>query len=85
MFDDPQSTAAWQRVVDREYSELHRAKETGRRTLLDHYGATNKAEFFAVASETFFEQPSEFSRKHNELFGLLRKYYRLDPISWQRK
>ena len=84
MFDDSASTQAWKRVVEEGYAELCRAKETGRRTLLDHYGATNEAEFFAVATETFFEQPSELSREHEELFELLKKYYRLDPIPWQR-
>jgi len=56
MFDDVESGEAWQRVVESGFAELVQAKETGRRTLLDHYGATNKAEFFAVASETFFER-----------------------------
>jgi len=50
--------------------------------LLDHYGATNQAEFFAVASETFFEKPQQLKHEHPELFELLVKYYRLNPISW---
>ena len=85
MFDDAQSTQAWSRVVEEGYAELCRAKETGRQTLLDHYGATNEAEFFAVATETFFEQPRELSREHGELFSLLKKYYRVDPTDWQRR
>lgn len=84
MFDDTASGQSWQRVVDQEFATLVQAKESGTRTLLDHYGATNKAEFFAVASETFFEQPRELSHDHTELFELLRKYYRLDPTDWQR-
>jgi len=85
MFDDAESTQAWKRVVEEGYAELCQAKEMGRRTLLDHYGATNEAEFFAVATETFFEQPSELSREHEELFELLKKYYRIDPTPWQRR
>ena len=85
MFDDPQDSTAWRNVVAEEYADLCRAKEMGRRTLLDHYGATNEAEFFAVATETFFEQPRELCREHQELFALLKKYYRLDPVPWQRK
>ena len=85
MFDDAQSTQAWRRVVEEGYADLCQAKETGRQTLLDHYGATNEAEFFAVATETFFEQPSELSREHGELFSLLKKYYRVDPTDWQRR
>lgn len=85
MFDDAASTLAWKQVVKEGYAELCRAKEMGRRTILDHYGATNEAEFFAVATETFFEQPRELSREHKELFELLKKYYRIDPIPWQRR
>jgi Mlc titration factor MtfA (ptsG expression regulator) len=84
MFDDAASTSAWKRVVDEGYAELSEAKEMGRRTLLDHYGATNHAEFFAVATETFFEQPRELSQEHDEFFRLLKKYYRVNPIGWQR-
>ena len=84
MFVHTESSQAWKRVVDEEFAELCHAKEAGRRTLLDHYGATNRAEFFAVATETFFEQPRELSQEHETLFGLLKKYYRLDPIPWQR-
>lgn len=83
IFDDRETAQEWTRVMEREFEELTHAKQTGRRTLLDHYGATNKAEFFAVASETFFEQPREMSRQHMELFRLLKKYYRVSPANWQ--
>ena len=85
MFDDAKTTLAWRKVVDEGFAELCDAKETGRRTLLDHYGATNRAEFFAVATETFFEQPRELADEHPELFSLLKKYYRIDPGQWQRR
>lgn len=85
MFDDPKDSQSWRRVVDEGYAELCNAKEARRRTLLDHYGATNPAEYFAVATETFFEQPRELADEHPELFSLLKKYYRLDPVPWQRR
>ena len=85
MFDDAATTAQWSQVVKREFDVLVEAKERGRRTLLDHYGATNPAYFFAVASETIFEQPEELEQEHNELFDLLEKYYRVNPTSWQSK
>lgn len=85
VFSDDVTAASWRAVVEREYNELCEAKSRGRRTLLDHYGATNKAEFFAVASETFFEQPDELLDDHAELFELLKAYYRVDPIQWQRR
>lgn len=83
IFSDPKDVAEWGEVVESEFQELVNAKETRRRTLLDHYGATNLAEFFAVASETFFEQPSELKQKHSKLFELLIKYYHVDPRNWQ--
>ena len=50
---------------------------------MDHYGATNPAEFFAVATETFFERPRRMAEHHTELFEALRSYYRVDPREWQ--
>ena len=46
---------------------------------MDHYGATNPAEFFAVATETFFEKPRQMEKHHQELFEVLKSYYRIDP------
>jgi len=49
---------------------------------MDRYGATNPAEFFAVATETFFEKPKTLARKRPELYDELKSYYQLDPLSW---
>ena len=84
IFSDPTDVSQWATVVDQEFAALVDARANHQRTLLDHYGATNPAEFFAVASETFFEQPSELRREHGELFELLKKYYQVDPRNWQR-
>ena len=70
---------AWRRVMTREYERLIEASGRGRATLLDRYGATNPAEFFAVATEIFFEQPRQMRRRHPDLYALLRDYYRQDP------
>jgi len=43
---------------------------------IDMYGATNPAEFFAVVSEYFFEQPALLKGKHPDLFEMLEKIYR---------
>lgn len=72
----------WERVVEREYERLVRASEQGRATLLNQYGATNRAEFFAVATECFFERPIALKRRHPELYDILRDFYRQDPASW---
>ncbi len=83
-FDSGEDSDAWQQVVTHEHTMLVEAAQHHRPTLLDHYGATNRAEFFAVATETFFERPRELEREHAQLFSLLQKYYRVDPIPWQR-
>jgi Mlc titration factor MtfA (ptsG expression regulator) len=49
---------------------------------LNKYGATNPAEFFAVASESFFEKPRQLTKKHPELYQELKGYYQTDPIDW---
>ena len=42
---------------------------------MDSYGATNPAEFFAVATETFFEKPVQMHKKHPELYEELKHFY----------
>lgn len=84
VFENADDAADWRRVLDVEFDQLTEAAEQKRSTLLDHYGATNHAEFFAVATETFFEQPRQMEREHSRLFSLLQKYYRVDPIPWQQ-
>lgn len=79
-----EAAAKWDRVVDIEYGKLLRALADGEQTLLDPYAAENKAEFFAVASEVFFELPAEMAERHPQLFEILRDFYQLDPASWSR-
>ncbi len=69
----------WVEVCTREYQALQRAAESGRRSFLDHYGATNVAEFFAVISEAFFDEPSELRGRHPELYEVLAAFYRQRP------
>jgi Mlc titration factor MtfA (ptsG expression regulator) len=77
------SYRSWAAALSGEYRILQRRARRGRRSLMDHYGATNPAEFFAVATETFFEKPRRMARHHAELFDVLRSYYRVDPRDWQ--
>lgn len=69
----------WSRVMSAEYAALVQLTQAGEPTLLDAYGATNAAEFFAVATECFFERPRPMLHLHPELYGVLRDYYRQDP------
>jgi Mlc titration factor MtfA (ptsG expression regulator) len=76
---DRAAYAEWARVMSAEYDRLIEAAETGRRTLLDQYGATNPAEFFAVATEAFFERPEALRRLHGQLYEQLKAFYNQDP------
>jgi Mlc titration factor MtfA (ptsG expression regulator) len=73
----------WSQVLGYEFAMLQQRAMSGEPTLLlSYYGATNPAEFFAVASEVFFEQPAAMAALHPALYGELRTLYRVDPIAW---
>ncbi|MGP1615499.1 MAG: zinc-dependent peptidase [Pollutimonas bauzanensis] len=72
----------WAAVLSREFAALRSDVLHQDETVLDEYGATDPAEFFAVATETFFEKPVELAEHHPELFEELKKYYRVDPREW---
>ncbi|MFK5955101.1 MAG: M90 family metallopeptidase [Planctomycetota bacterium] len=55
--------------------------QRGTPTFLDAYGATNPAEFFAVATEMFFERPQDLSKLEAEVYALLKTFYRQDPAA----
>jgi Mlc titration factor MtfA (ptsG expression regulator) len=73
----------WHKVMTAEYRRLVTEAEEGRPTLLDEYGTTNQGEFFAVATECFFDQPAAMARLHPRLYALLRDYFRQDPAARQ--
>lgn len=72
----------WSRVFNAEYSAFREAALRGKPTFIDPYGASNHAEFFAVVTEHFFEQPRRMRAKHPELYEQLRLFYRQDPVRW---
>lgn len=74
--------SSWAKVFSREFARLQRKARKRKRSVLDAYGAGNPAEFFAVASESFFEKPVQLQKKHRELYDELRDYYKVDPIEW---
>lgn len=76
---DAAQVERWAIVMSAEYAALVEQTQAGEPTLIDPYGATNAAEFFAVTTECFFERPQQMQRLHSELYGVLRDYYRQDP------
>ncbi len=75
---------AWARVLGREYDELVRNAARNHRDVIDRYGATNAAEFFAVVTEVFFEKPTQLRRAHPALYQQMQLFYRQDPGAARR-
>lgn len=78
--DDPYSV--WAQTLMDEYEALEDAVARGEPTLIDPYGAEHPAEFFAVATEVFFERAGELRARHPNLYQRLREVYHVDPALW---
>ena len=72
----------WSAVLGAEFAKLQEQAHNQERSLLSYYGATNPAEFFAVSSEVFFEQPLRMATEHPALYGELSGFYRVNPLTW---
>jgi Mlc titration factor MtfA (ptsG expression regulator) len=79
---DREAFQTWATVLGPCYEALVDHAERGRKTVLDHYGATNITEYFAVATEAFFEKPRQLKKKRPALYTELQSYYQLDPLEW---
>jgi Mlc titration factor MtfA (ptsG expression regulator) len=72
----------WNDLFETEFHRLERAVRRGRATFLGDYAATNKAEFFATASECFFTVPARLRHYHPGLYEVLAGLYALNPVEW---
>lgn len=77
-----QRRARWAQVLGDAFARLQHQAATGEPSLFSTYGATNPAEFFAVASEVFFEQPERLAAEQPLLYREFTALYRVDPGSW---
>ncbi len=77
------SYRAWASIFSENFKNLELRTMRGLATVMDEYGATNPAEFFAVATETFFEKPEQLHARKPELYEELQKFYQLDPRQWR--
>ena len=78
LLDSDEQVTEWAEVMQAEYDHLVAAVAHGHETLLDPYGATNPAEFFAVATECFFEKPVQMRNRHPRMYHVLQRYYQQD-------
>jgi MtfA peptidase len=72
----------WARVMNQEYDALQLRLARAEPGLIEPYAATSPAEFFAVTTELFFEQPQALAAERPALYEQLKRCYRLDPVSW---
>jgi MtfA peptidase len=87
-----QRYARWSNVLGEAFEQLQRrvaqdatvpaADTAARSPLISAYGATDPAEFFAVVSEVFFEQPQRLAAEEPALYREFSGFYRIDPLSW---
>jgi len=77
-----ESYKRWSAILSRDFELLRRDTYWGYRDVLDPYGASSPAEFFAVATESFFEQPHALAARHPDLYAEFRRYFRVDPRDW---
>lgn len=80
--DTQYNAQRWKQVFSQAYADLQNQLQRGEQGLFNPYGATSPAEFFAVATEVFFEQATEMVEHYPALYQELCGYYKVDPVSW---
>ena len=73
----------WAEVLGHEYESFADRVARRKNKVMDDYGLTSPVEFFAVATESFFEKGWSMQRRLPDLYEQLRKYYSVDPASWR--
>lgn len=79
ILDSASAYREWSAALTERFREHAARTARGEETPLDPYGAENRAEFFAVATETFFKTPAALRDGEPELYGLLSDFYGVDP------
>ena len=73
--------AEWTNTFSVAFADFQVKTAAGIETGIDRYAASSPAEFIAVLSEEFFERPQVIHARYPEVYDLLRKFYRQDPMS----
>ncbi len=79
-----QHAERWRAIMSTEFAYLKQLIASGRESLLDVYALEDEGEFFAVATEYFFQQPVLFKARHPALYQLFSEYFGQDPAGWTR-
>jgi Mlc titration factor MtfA (ptsG expression regulator) len=70
---EKQYSIPWIDLINKKIEEIYKEQSD-----INPYGGTNKAEFFSVTSEYFFERPKLLKRNHPELYALLEQIFKQD-------
>jgi len=73
--------ADWYAAFQPAFEDFRRRVEQGEETEIDPYAAEHPSEFFAVASEVFFEAPDVLYAAYPAVYQQLRSFYRQDPLA----
>ncbi|MDW3096139.1 MAG: zinc-dependent peptidase [Gammaproteobacteria bacterium] len=72
----------WASVLSEEFDALKYRAQRGKNSVMDEYGTVSPPEFFAVATESFFEKPKQMKKKLPDLYKQLSRFYSIDPAEW---
>jgi len=75
--------AEWAEVLSREYESFQTRVNHNSNSVIDAYGAESPSEFFAVATESFFEKSLQMKQKLPDLYQQFKTFYNLDPAKWR--
>jgi len=73
---EKQYSIPWIDLINKKIDEIFEGESD-----INPYGGTNRAEFFSVVSEYFFERPKLLERNHPDLYDLLEKVFKQDMAS----
>jgi Mlc titration factor MtfA (ptsG expression regulator) len=74
------SRQRWIDIMSKAFNQFQQDVDSGKATALDPYGAELPTEFFAVASEAFFEMPELLNGEYPDVYAQLRDFYCQDPL-----
>ena len=83
IIDSDELRSRWESVFNHRYRELVDDIQSRRRPRIDEYAATNMAEFFAVASENFFDSPQRLQHNLPDVYDILEKFFDINPIEFE--
>jgi len=75
----------WAEVLGQEYRSLEKRVARRKNKVIDGYGLTSPAEFFAVATESFFEKSEGMQKRLPDLYEQLQRFYAVDPAKWSER